>query len=72
VACHDLNSRIVGPSFRDVATKYGNRPDAVDYLSDKIRSGGSGLWGTIAMPPQALSDGDAGTIAVWLAADPGK
>ena len=30
-ACHALNSRIVGPSFHEVAQKYGQRPDAVAW-----------------------------------------
>ena len=67
-ACHGVENKIVGPSFRDIAKKYGERGDAVAYLTGKIRSGGSGLWGPIAMPPQPLSDADAQTIAQWLAA----
>ena len=68
VACHGVDNKIVGPSFRDVAKKHGARADAVSYLADKIRSGGSGQWGDIPMPPQALSEADAQTIAQWLAA----
>ena len=71
VACHGVDNKIVGPSFRDVAKKYGARADAVSYLADKIRSGGSGQWGSIPMPPQALSEADAQTIAQWLAAGAG-
>lgn len=68
VACHGVENRIVGPSFRDVAKKYSGRADAVTYLAGKIRSGGSGLWGAIPMPAQTLSEADARTIAQWLAA----
>jgi cytochrome c len=68
VACHGLENKIVGPAFRDVAKKYGDHTDAVAYLSGKIRSGGSGLWGTIPMPAQSLSEAEAQTIARWLAA----
>lgn len=71
VACHDVDNKIVGPSFRDVAKKYGARADAAGYLAGKIRSGGSGQWGDIPMPPQALSEADAQTIAQWLAAGAG-
>jgi len=67
VACHAVDNKIVGPSFRDVAKKHGARADAVSYLAGKIRSGGSGLWGDIPMPAQTLSDADAQTIAQWLA-----
>jgi cytochrome c len=67
VACHGLENKIVGPSFRDVARKYAGRPDVTDYLAGRIRAGGSGVWGAIPMPPQALADGDAKAIAQWLA-----
>jgi cytochrome c len=67
VACHSVDARIVGPSFREVAGKYAQRGDAVAYLSSKIRLGGSGLWGAIPMPPQQLDDADARLIAQWLA-----
>jgi cytochrome c len=72
VVCHGVDSKIVGPAFRDVAKKYGERPDAVAYLMGKIRSGGMGLWGAIPMPPQTLNDADARTIAQWLAAGAAK
>jgi len=68
VACHGVENKIVGPAFRDIAKKYGDRTDAVAYLSGKIRAGGSGQWGAIPMPAQSLSEADAQTIAQWLAA----
>ena len=68
-ACHSLDSKGLGPSFRQIAQKYAGRADGVDYLTGKIRSGGSGVWGgAMAMPPQALPEADARTIAAWLAA----
>jgi S-disulfanyl-L-cysteine oxidoreductase SoxD len=66
VACHSVDNRIVGPSFKEVASKYGQRSDAVAYLSNKIRAGGAGLWGAIPMPPQQLDEADAKRIAQWL------
>ena len=66
-ACHAIDSRIVGPGFREVANKYAGRADAQAHLMGRIRSGGSGVWGGVAMPPQALSEADAGVIAQWLA-----
>ncbi len=68
-ACHAADVKIVGPSFKDIASKYAGRPDAQDYLSQRIRSGGQGVWGPIPMPAQAqLSQADADLIAKWLAA----
>jgi S-disulfanyl-L-cysteine oxidoreductase SoxD len=66
-ACHGLDSRIVGPAFKDIAKKYAARDDAVGYLVQKIRSGGSGVWGAVPMPSQAIGEPDARTIARWLA-----
>ena len=67
VTCHSTDNKIVGPSFRDIAKKYAARADGVDYLAGKIKSGGAGVWGAMAMPPQTLSDADAKAIAQWLA-----
>ncbi len=67
-ACHGLDSKLVGPSFQDIAKKHGARGDAVDYLVGKIKAGGTGVWGQVPMPPQALGDADARAIAQWLAA----
>lgn len=66
-ACHGLENRIVGPSFRDIGGKYAGRADAAGYLAGKAKAGGAGVWGTIPMPPQAIGDGDAQAIASWLA-----
>ena len=66
LSCHGLEAKIVGPALAEVAKKYAGRPDAVDYLAGKIRSGGVGLWGPIPMPPQTLPEADARAIASWL------
>lgn len=64
LVCHGLTNKVVGPAFSDVAKKYAGK---ADYLAGKIKRGGSGVWGPIPMPPQALSEADAKTIAAWLA-----
>ncbi len=67
-ACHGVTHKIVGPAFRDIATKYQGRADAVDYLAGKIRKGGQGVWGSIPMPAQAqLKEAEARAMAQWLA-----
>lgn len=68
-ACHAAKARVVGPAFQDIAAKYKGKPNLDTYLADKIRSGGSGLWGAIPMPAQSqLKDADLKTIVAWLAA----
>jgi S-disulfanyl-L-cysteine oxidoreductase SoxD len=66
VACHDIDNRIVGPSLREVSAKHAGSADAVGYLSGKIKSGGAGVWGSVAMPPQTIGEADATTLAQWL------
>jgi cytochrome c len=67
-ACHGLDARLVGPSFVEIAKKHAGRGDALDYLTGKIKAGGTGVWGAVPMPPQTLGDADAKAIAQWLAA----
>ncbi len=67
LTCHGMDSKVVGPGLKEVATKYAGRSDAVAYLAQKIQAGGSGVWGSIPMPVQTLSADDAKAIAQWLA-----
>ena len=67
-ACHGMDNKIVGPGFKEIANKYAGRADAQAYLAGKIKDGGQGVWGTIPMPSQGLSDNDAGALAAWLVA----
>jgi cytochrome c len=62
-ACHQVDKASVGPQYLDVALKYRDRPDGLDYLKAKLKAGGKGVWGEIPMPPQiALKNEDADTI----------
>jgi S-disulfanyl-L-cysteine oxidoreductase SoxD len=65
-ACHGIDNKIVGPSFKEIVAKQGNKPDAVAYLTGKIKSGGSGVYGSMPMPAQSLSDADAKKVALWI------
>lgn len=68
-ACHGMTSKIVGPGFNEIAARYKGRADAETYLTGKIRSGGSGVFGSVPMPPQPqLSESDAQAMARWIAA----
>lgn len=69
MVCHGIDKKIVGPGFNEIAKKHAGK---VDYLAEKIKAGGSGVWGPIPMPAQSLSDADAKAIAAWLASGAGK
>jgi cytochrome c len=64
LACHGLDKKVVGPAFTEVASKHNGK---LEYLTNKILSGGSGVWGNIPMPAQNLKPADAKAIAEWLA-----
>jgi len=61
MACHAKDKKIVGPSFKEIAAKYKGQPDLVAKLSEKVRKGGSGVFGPVPMapnPPDKISDAD--------------
>jgi len=67
LACHKPDQKLIGPSYESVATKYHDQSDASEYLSNKIKKGGAGVWGRIPMPahPQ-LSDESIKTLVAWI------
>ena len=66
-ACHGQSTRLVGPSFAEIAARHSARADALAYLQSKINAGGQGVWGAIPMPPQSIDEPSARKIAQWLA-----
>ena len=66
-ACHAIDRKLVGPSFKDIAQKYAGKADALPYLAQRIKGGGVGVWGQIPMPAQGISAQDTQTLAHWLA-----
>jgi cytochrome c len=69
MACHAVEKKLVGPSYKDIATKYAGQADAVDKLANKIIKGGAGAWGPVPMPANAqVSDADAKKLVTWIMA----
>lgn len=67
LGCHAVATKVVGPAFKEVAAKYTGQRDAVNRLSQSIRSGGVGKWGELPMPAQPkLSQADAKKLAAWI------
>ena len=67
MACHAVDKKLVGPSYKDVAAKYAGQKDAVDKLAVKILKGGSGAWGPVPMPANAqVTDAEAKKLAAWV------
>jgi cytochrome c len=67
MACHQVETKVVGPAYKEVAAKYKGQEGAVDSLVAKVKAGGSGVWGPVPMPPNAhVSDEDIKTIVEWV------
>lgn len=67
LGCHAIDTKIVGPSFHDIATKYTGQANAKSKLSTSIKNGGVGKWGQVPMPAMAsLSDEQANALAVYV------
>lgn len=66
-ACHQTDKRVVGPSFKEIAAKYGGDSGAATRLAGKIKQGGSGVWGAAPMPPNAgISDSELNQLVGWI------
>jgi cytochrome c len=67
LACHQVDKKLVGPSYKEIAAKYAGQKDAAAKLATKIRAGGVGVWGQVPMPanPQ-VNEKEAETLARWV------
>lgn len=67
MACHAVDKKLVGPAYQEVAAKYKGQKDAEAKLIEKVKKGGSGVWGPVPMPPNAqVSDADIKTLVEWI------
>ena len=69
MACHDLDKKKVGPSYKSIASKYKGDATAADKLAKEVRTGSKGVWGPVPMPAQAkISDADLKKVMAWVLA----
>ena len=66
LSCHAIETKIIGPSYKDVAKKYVGDKTAQDRLVKKIVNGGSGVWGTMPMPGGLVDEADARVLVKWI------
>lgn len=65
MACHSVEKKIVGPSYKDVAKKYTAKDE--DKLVEKVLKGGKGSWGEVPMPPNAaVKPEEAHKLVKWI------
>lgn len=66
MACHQVEKKALGPSFKEVAAKYKGDKAAEAMLAESIVKGVKGKWGKIPMPPQKVAPADAESLAKWI------
>jgi cytochrome c len=68
-ACHQVDKKVVGPSYKEVAAKYKGDAKAEAMLIEKVKKGGVGTWGQVPMPANAsVKDEDIKTLVKWILA----
>ena len=67
LVCHNVNAKITGPAYKDVAAKYQKDPKAQGKIAEQIHNGGSGKWGSVLMPPfPMVTDAETKALAAWI------
>jgi cytochrome c len=67
MTCHQIEKKVLGPSYKEVAAKYRGDKNAEAMLAKKVKDGGKGVWGEMVMPPNAhVKDPDIAAIVKWI------
>jgi len=66
-ACHQIDKKVVGPAYKDVAKKYKGQKDIAVKLAEKVKKGGQGVWGPVPMPPNSqVPDADIKKLVEFI------
>jgi cytochrome c len=69
--CHAVDGQLIGPSYKEIATRYAGDAAAPKLLAERVRNGSSGVWGQLPMAPtpaDRLSDADLARLIDWILA----
>ncbi len=67
LACHQIDKKLVGPSYKEISKKYAGNKTAEATLMKKVREGGTGVWGQIPMPPNTgVNEKEAAILVKWI------
>ena len=67
MTCHQIDKKVLGPAYKEVAAKYRGNAGAEAMLVKKVKDGGKGVWGEMVMPPNAhVKDADIAAIVKWV------
>jgi cytochrome c len=69
LTCHKVDEKVTGPSYREVSQKYEATDANIEMLANKVKKGGSGVWGQAVMTPHdTLSLEDAKVMVKYILA----
>ena len=69
LACHAIDKKVIGPSYKDVAAKFAADKNAATELAQKVKGGSVGVWGQVPMPPNPqVSDADLQVMLKYILA----
>lgn len=67
LSCHQINRSSIGPAYTAVARKYHGDSSVIARLVKKIREGGSGVWGQVAMAAHPrVTDAQASAMVRYI------
>lgn len=67
LACHQVDNKVVGPAYKDVAKKYKGQKGIEAKLAEKIMKGGKGAWGEVPMPANTqVNEAEAKQLVSWI------
>lgn len=66
MTCHQVDKKVLGPSFKEIAARYKGQKTAQAMLAEGMKKGVKDKWGKIPMPPQKVSDADAQALSKWI------
>ena len=67
LTCHQVDKKLVGPAFKEIAAKYASDKAAEGKMVDKVKKGGAGVWGQIPMPPNdKVPEADLKALVKWV------
>jgi cytochrome c len=72
-ACHAVDKKLVGPSWKEVAARYRGDAAAPALLAERVRKGSTGIWGQVPMVPvnsKTIGDADLKAVIAWVLKTP--
>lgn len=66
LACHTVDKKVLGPSYKEIAQKYAGDKSASKTLEGRVKAGSTGVWGPVPMPPNNIPDADNKALVAWI------